>query len=69
METNRDGLEHIFDEDNATNVKEQRQLQNSDVRVGDECPPTISNVSGSGGPRSIVWPEFLVIPSNSRSQV
>ena len=63
METNRDAIEHIFDEDNATNVEEQRQLQDSDVRVS-ECAPTISNASGSGGPRSIVWPEFLVIPAS-----
>ena len=49
METNREGPEHLFDEDNATTVEEQQQ--DLDVPFGEHAP-IIPNASGSG-PRSI----------------
>jgi len=60
METHTEGLEHLFDEDHVTTVEEQRQ--HLDVFVG-EHTPIIPNASGSG-PRSIVWPEYIVIPAS-----
>ena len=59
METNREGLEHLFDKDNATTVEEQQQ--DLAIPIGEHAP-IIPNASG-GGPRSIVWHEYLVIPS------
>jgi len=60
METNTEGLEHLFDEDNVTTVEEQRQ--DLDVPVGEHAT-IIPNASGSR-PRSIVWPKYIVIPAS-----
>ena len=57
MDRNEEGLEHLFDEENAIHV----EMQPKDIVHVSEHAFKINDI---GGPRSVVWLGYLIIPAS-----